>query len=71
MKPVTKTFVAEGSIMASRAPLNGDVVSYFTAYLPNLSGLAENWLIAMIVHFLSKENVAKIFVGEVNLRDVC
>jgi hypothetical protein len=27
MKPVTKTFVAEGSKMASRAPLKGDIVS--------------------------------------------
>jgi hypothetical protein len=42
MKPVTKTFVAEGSMMASRAPLNGDVVSYLIEYLPNFSGLAEN-----------------------------
>lgn len=42
MKPATNTFVAEGSMMTSRAPLYGDVVSYLSAYLPNLSGFAEN-----------------------------
>ena len=70
MKPATNTFVAEGSMMTSRAPLYGDVVSYLSAYLPNLSGFAENWSTAMNVHFLSIENVAIIFELEVNLRDV-
>jgi hypothetical protein len=71
MKPVMKNFVADGSTMMSRAPLDGDIVSYLIAYFPNLRGLVDYGLIDMKVHFISRENVAKIFMGEVNLREVC